>query len=360
MARKEAETNFVMAQDAVKDYLTSVSENTLLKQQDSVDIRGLRQELLNTALKYYKNFVNQRNNDPNLRQQLANAYFRVGEITQEIGSRVEAIEAFHSAQTIWEALAAADPENHEFQGHLADCHLAIGKQKAARRPSGGDDVVQPARTILEPLAARHLDLAAYQLRLADCYSEIGIIQGNLQSGDQGLDSLEKARAIQQGLIGRYPADTRYRQRLAEIINVLGFVYSKRLDNAAAIGCFEEVQEICQSLLEQVTAGPKPVKLLSLLALSHYNIAAIHMANGQFDQALESLEKSKSSLHRQPWPSASFDLEHAAANLHLCHCAGLPRRPAAPVTSRLPLLLSRDDLKLMIMDMAFPDRPFRDH
>ena len=67
--------------------------------------------------------------------------------------------------------------------------------------------------------------------------------------------------------------------------------SKRLEYADAIRCFEEVQEICQSLLERVTAGPKPVKLLSLLALSHYNIATIHMANGQFDQALESLEKS---------------------------------------------------------------------
>ncbi len=70
----------------------------------------------------------------------------------------------------------------------------------------------------------------------------------------------------------------YRQRLAEIINVLGFVYTKSLDYAEAIRCFEEVQEICESLLEQVTAGPKPVSLLNLLALSHYNIATIHMAN----------------------------------------------------------------------------------
>ena len=60
-ARKEAQANFNMALKAVEDYLTSVSENTLLKQQDSVDIRGLRKELLNTALQYYKNFVNQRN-----------------------------------------------------------------------------------------------------------------------------------------------------------------------------------------------------------------------------------------------------------------------------------------------------------
>ena len=71
VARKEAETNFNMALKAVDDYLTSVSENTLLKLQDSVDIRRLRQELLNSALKYYKGFVLERSHDPLVRRQLA-------------------------------------------------------------------------------------------------------------------------------------------------------------------------------------------------------------------------------------------------------------------------------------------------
>ena len=49
-----------MALKAVDDYLTSVSENTLFQLQDSVDIRRLRQELLNSARsKYYKGFVNE-------------------------------------------------------------------------------------------------------------------------------------------------------------------------------------------------------------------------------------------------------------------------------------------------------------
>ena len=86
LVRKEAETNFNMALKAVDDYLTSVSENTLFQLQDSVDIRRLRQELLNSALKYYKGFVNQRSHDPRLRRQLAHAYFRVGEITKEVES----------------------------------------------------------------------------------------------------------------------------------------------------------------------------------------------------------------------------------------------------------------------------------
>ena len=144
-----------MAQSAVDDYLTSVSENTLLKQQDSVDIRSLRQELLNNALTYYKNFVNQRSNDPALRQQLANAYFRAGEITRGNRlARVEAIEAFHSAQTIWEQLAAADPTNDQLRENIADCHLAIGKQKGAIGDlQGALTSFNQARDILEPLAA---------------------------------------------------------------------------------------------------------------------------------------------------------------------------------------------------------------
>ena len=45
-ARKEAEANFKMALKAVDNYLTNVSENTLLKEQDTLDIRNLRKELL--------------------------------------------------------------------------------------------------------------------------------------------------------------------------------------------------------------------------------------------------------------------------------------------------------------------------
>ena len=94
IAREEAETNFDLAQKAVEDYLINVSENTLLKEQDSVDIRSLRQDLLQSALTYYERFAAQRKNDPHLRRQLAKAHFRVGQITREIGSKAHAMGAF--------------------------------------------------------------------------------------------------------------------------------------------------------------------------------------------------------------------------------------------------------------------------
>ncbi len=75
---------------------------------------------------------NQRSHDPQASAgNWRHAYFRVGEITQDIGSRVEAIAAFQRAQSIWEALAVADGGNPELQGRVVDCCLAIGKQKGA-------------------------------------------------------------------------------------------------------------------------------------------------------------------------------------------------------------------------------------
>ena len=71
--------------------------------------------------------MRQRSDDPRLRRQLANAYFRVGQITREIDSVSDAIEAFRSAQALWEPLFAADPADFELQGRLGECHLETGK-----------------------------------------------------------------------------------------------------------------------------------------------------------------------------------------------------------------------------------------
>jgi len=291
-ARREAELNFSMAQGAVDHYLTNVSENTLLKEQDSVDVRNLRLELLQSALEYYQQFVNQRSQDPRLRRELANAYFRLGEITKEISSPHLAIASLRSAETIWKRLAADEPKNDDLQGHLAACQLEIGKlERRIGDLQGALNSLSPARTILEPLAARRPQVALFQANLAECFEEIGIIRANLESTEDALAILQKAKAIRQQLIERSPNDIGYQRSLAEVINELGYVFYKRLDYPAALHAFQEVQEICQSLLTQIPYGPKPVKILDWLARSYYNVAAIQLRVDQKDQALRSFEQS---------------------------------------------------------------------
>src|SRR5262249_12740448 len=72
-----AQQNFVLARKAVDDYLSRVGQNPLLKEQG---LHALRQELLEAALGYYRDFLRQRGDDPSLRADAAAAQERVGDI----------------------------------------------------------------------------------------------------------------------------------------------------------------------------------------------------------------------------------------------------------------------------------------
>ena len=198
VARVEAETNFAMAQKAVDDYLTNVSENTLLKEEESVDLRSLRRDLLKSALTFYEDFVAQRKDDPLLRQQLAKAYFRVGQITREIDSLTQAMGAFRSAQGIWEPLVGANPKNRELSANLAECFLAIGKLDSFNGNYRSALVtLGRSRAILEHLWQENPAEAALPIQPGRLLFRDRNRGAKLDETDQSLAILEKARAIQQ-------------------------------------------------------------------------------------------------------------------------------------------------------------------
>ena len=273
------------------DYLTSVSENTLLKEQDSVDIRGLRQRAAQECPRLLQAVREPAERRPELRRQLANAYFRVGQITSDIGSAQDAIAAYRSAEDIWQAEAAVNPNDDQLRKSLADCRLAIGVRQATLGAlQDAMTSFRQARSLLEQVIDHDPSNAADRSRLANCYAEIGILQGSLEADDHGLAMLEKAKGIQEQLIGQGPAISAGASALAELINALGFVQFKRHDLTAAAQSFQEVQKVCASLLDEITDRPKPVRILSLLAVSHFNIATILVGKDK-EKALEQFEKS---------------------------------------------------------------------
>jgi serine/threonine-protein kinase len=292
-ARQEAQLNFMMAQGAVNQYLTNVSENTLLLEQDSVDLRRLRKQLLQNALEYYRRFVNQRNKDPRLKRDLASAYYRVGKITEELGSVREAARALAAARVNFEELAAANPSDDQLQGDLGACQLAIGRLEQLKigNLQASLHSLGRARAILEPLVARHRDVATYQSNLAVCLSELGVVHARLGDTKEALTALDQARTILNGLIARLPDQIGYRNSLAEVINNIGYAQQKKGDNRAALRSFQELREVCQSLLDSITIGPRPVWLLNRLAKTDYNIGTVQIRTGDREAALQSFERS---------------------------------------------------------------------
>jgi serine/threonine-protein kinase len=290
-ARALAETNYNLAKRAVDDYFTRVSEDTLLKEQDSVDMRRLRGELLKTALVYYQEFLRQRAGDPELRRELAEAQFRVGQIMREIGSPDEAIPAFNASIALWEELRAAAPGDSEVRVQLARTFLALGEQ-FDRIPDFPQAFAALARSrdILKGLEAEKPADVSYLASLAECDKTLGVVEGNGGEPDRGLERLREAEAILTGLLSGAPGDTRYRKQLADTINARGFIHYRKGRQDEALRAFRAFQELCQALLEEYGSGPRPAELLSSLGRSYFNVGTIQYQQDP-KRALESFEKS---------------------------------------------------------------------
>src|SRR5581483_4322611 len=103
--------------------LTKVSESQLLKVPGLQPLRG---ELLDAALGFYRDFLQERGGDPTLRAELAATQARIGRIQTELGAADEARRALKSAIAAYEAEIAGNPQDVALRTALADTWLALG------------------------------------------------------------------------------------------------------------------------------------------------------------------------------------------------------------------------------------------
>ena len=142
--------------------------------------------------------------DPKLREQLANAHFRVGEITQAIGTVQDALNDYHRALGLWEPLASSDPGNLEYQSRLADCDLAIGKLTVSENLPQSLEWLDRALKIYERIGAE-ADGPPLPVQPGACCSEMGLYLSYRKEVGPSLAHLNRARAILQSSWTTIPA-----------------------------------------------------------------------------------------------------------------------------------------------------------
>jgi serine/threonine protein kinase len=171
---QRANANFLMARQAVDDYLTRVSENTLLKVQPSRDLRELRKGLLEDALKFYRSFIDQHQEDSSLRRELARAYARVAKITDEIGSRPDAMAGYSRAIEIQRALADAEPDDPTLGVDVAQTLIQVGSlHRSMGRSSSAIAAWEEADGMLDEVVRSRPDSREARLLLAKAGSMLG-------------------------------------------------------------------------------------------------------------------------------------------------------------------------------------------
>ncbi len=281
LQRLEADEYFQQAFRAVDDYLTKVSENRLLK-EPVPGMQPLRKELLEAALKYYQTFAANRQNDPNVRVELARAYGRVGKIKANIGSTSEATEADEKSRDVWQTLCSENPDNVDFQWEYIDTLRRIAHNKG-RQPGSlleGIAGLESALALNEAVIAAHSNPGRLRLQHVELLTELGALLHEGGRVSKSLEKFDQALVLYQELSpGEKLGDESF---LAGLLLDYGFAQRVSGLMTESIASLEKALEIFKRL---EAAEPNLIRWKNDQASIYANLGYYHRWNTTPEQAL---------------------------------------------------------------------------
>jgi serine/threonine protein kinase len=245
--RDYAERNFRRARQAVDEMLTEVAEEHLASEPR---MEGKRRVLLEKALKFYQEFLQEKRDDPAIRKETALASQRVGDILRLLGRYDLALAAYLQAIDLLSPLAAAFPGEPVYQQALANCHNSLGEvHRRAGRPQEAADAYHQALGLQDALVARSPDAPDYRMERARTHYNLGILAKDTNRLADAEASLGRAITDLEGLVARHPGVLRYRQHLVRSYLNLGPVLRRTGRPQAARERYEKAIALLKGLKE---------------------------------------------------------------------------------------------------------------
>ncbi len=276
----EADRNFRQARAAVDRLYDRVYENGLLGQPGS---EALRRQVLQDLLGYYRDFLEQRRDDPALRAELAETCFRVGRLTQDLGARDDALAAYRQALPLYEELAQAEPGAVGPRHRAAVCHDAIGQLLTA---TGHRDearrACEQARDGMRRLVEGHPEDRALRLHLAAVLGNLANVQ---PTKAEAVAAYREALALQEQLLRDEPDNSVYQSNVALTCNNLALAED---DTADALRLNRRALELRQRYLR---ANPSFPWARHDLARTCQNLGLLQARLGKLDEACRLLRQA---------------------------------------------------------------------
>jgi tetratricopeptide (TPR) repeat protein len=213
-AHDSAEWRFDAAMRSLRQFEHLAKDAALLR---GSRLKGLRAEMLGTALRFYKELQASLEGDdsPAARTQLADAYGRVGRIASELGVHDEALAAHQRALALLERAATPGPAALGIRDLLGKAHAQVGfNSRSMGRPGEALRAYQRAREVQEALARDHPEDTRFQEALSWTLSNLGVIEVELGHPARAVDLHRQAIAVHEALVRRDPSSARLRSDLA--------------------------------------------------------------------------------------------------------------------------------------------------
>ncbi len=318
------------------------------------------------------------------RRDLAETFNNIGTLLWYKG-RLSGAESEHrTALAIQRKLADDDPTVTSFGKDLAVTRYALGLLLSATgRPSEAEAELRMAMATMERLADENPADIDFRIVLAMIRAQLGLLL--MQVGHPGKAEVECRAAVasEQKLVGENPAVIFYRDRLVEALTCLGDVLRARGRAAAARDLYQRAITLGGPRVEQDPRDTQQGYYL-VCAMRRHGLALGDFGDraGAAAEARRALEMCAGLPLRSIWDlfetacchaalaglagragsgvSASEGEEHAARAMERLGRAvtvGYRNANELRIETALDPLRSRDDFRLLLMDVAFPSGPF---
>ncbi len=247
-----------------------------------------RSLLVKRAVEYLDSLARESQQDRSLQREMATAYEKVGEVQGDpmfpnLGDTRGALATFSKALAIREALAGADPGNHNLRRELADTYGSIsgilafsGDTDGAVRDSGN------ALKIYETLADRFANDQKFRNALVVAtYTHAGLLRksGNL---DGSFTEYKHAAELSRRLIATQPAMPEGKIHLATSLDGVGGILQEKGDTRGALENRRKVLAIREDLASQ---DANNAHYRRQLGFAHHNLGLSLAEAGDLEQAL---------------------------------------------------------------------------
>jgi tetratricopeptide (TPR) repeat protein len=361
--RAQADRSFRQARDAVARYLTLAAENPRLKEAGLVKVR---KSLLGGAEPFLRQFIAERQDDPQGRADLATAYHLYGTValetadfkeavdrlekaialrkdlpqseSNEMGAELEIIQSLNSLGSAYQSLgrfekaeqsfaescsraaryAKALPNKPERNRKWAESLSELASaQRALGRFDHAEKSYRTSMELLETLHASNPKNEANQDSLAGTYHKLAWYYHGIRNNfPLAFQFYKKARKLREDLAkSPSPEQADRQQNLAMTLNNMSNLYLQSGDLDQAEKLVQMVKHIRQRLVDR---HPERTQFKNTLAYSYYGLAEIAHVRRRYAEA-EQGYKTYIGLRRQlheSFPDAVDFKESLADSLRL--------------------------------------------
>jgi tetratricopeptide (TPR) repeat protein len=238
-ARQQAEAGFRKAREAVDEYFTRVSENTLL---DEPALAPLRRQLLEAARRYYDGFVREHGGSGDLQGELVAAYLRLGIINYELGPDGDWLTPLRQGVDLMEDLLRKKPDVAALRSLATGVYRPIGLGLRIDWPDETRATAEKACALWEELVRAHPEAPGFQNDLAMWYIVLGKGYVDREQPEEALRCHLRACELREKLVAANPGVPRYR---AALVNSLANV----VEALAMLGRRDQAEQTARRSLE---------------------------------------------------------------------------------------------------------------